>query len=69
MALDAQYHGDRAVYNDFVDPGEMVFRLGWTMRYANVLAQTVVDYRRAIDYLETRDDIGASRISHYLPDQ
>jgi hypothetical protein len=47
----------------------MVFRLGWTMRYANVLAQTVVDYRRAIDYLETRDDIGASRISHYLPDQ
>jgi len=62
MALDAQYHGDRAVYNDFVDPGEMVFRRGWTMRYANLLTQTVVDYRRAIDYLETRDDIDASRV-------
>lgn len=62
LALDAQYHGDRAVYNDFVDPGEMVFRRGWGMRYANLMTQTIVDYRRAIDYLETRDDIDASRV-------
>jgi len=61
LALDAQYHGDRAVYNDFVDPGEMVFQRGWGMRYANLMTQTVVDYRRAIDYLQTRDDIDAGR--------
>lgn len=62
MALDAQYHGDRAVYNDYIDPGEMVFRRGWGVRYAGLLEQSIVDYRRAIDYLETRDDIDASRL-------
>lgn len=62
LALDAQYHGDRAVYNDFLDAGEMVFQKGWGVRYANMLTQSVVDYRRAIDYLSTRSDIDASRI-------
>ena len=40
----------------------MVFRNGWGVRYANLITQTVVDYRRAVDYLETRDDIDTSRI-------
>jgi dienelactone hydrolase len=62
MALDAQYHGDRAVYNDYVDPGEMIFRRGWAYRYANMITQSVVDYRRAIDYLATRDDIDVERV-------
>ena len=62
LALDAQYHGDRAVYNDFIDPGEMVFQRGWGVRYANMMTQTVVDYRRAIDYLATRDDIDTDRV-------
>lgn len=62
MALDAQYHGDRAVYNDYINPGEMVFERGWSVRYAKLLEQTVVDYRRAIDYLATRDDIDADRV-------
>lgn len=62
LALDAQYHGDRAVYNDHIDAGEMVFKRGWGVRYANMLTQSVVDYRRAIDYLATRDEIDSSRI-------
>ena len=62
LALDAQYHGDRAVYNNFVDPGEMVFQRGWGVRYANMMTQTIVDYRRAIDYLATRGDIDTDRI-------
>ncbi len=62
LALDAQYHGDRAVYNDYLDAGEMVFQRGWGVRYANMLTQSVVDYRRAIDYLSTRNDIDSSRI-------
>lgn len=62
LALDAQYHGDRAVYNDYLDVGEMVFKKGWGIRYANMLTQSVVDYRRAIDYLSTRDDIDSSRV-------
>jgi len=62
MALDAQYHGDRAVYNDYLDPGVMVFEKGWGVRYANMLTQSIVDYRRAIDYLQTRDEIDSDRI-------
>ena len=62
LALDAQYHGDRAIYNDFVDPGEMVFQRGWMGRYSNLVTQTIVDYRRAIDYLATRGDIDKDRV-------
>lgn len=62
LALDAQYHGERAVYNDFLNPGEMIFQRHWAMRYANMMTQTVVDYRRAIDYLATRDDIDTDRV-------
>ena len=62
MMLDAQYHGDRAVYNDYIDPGEMIFRHRWGARYSNMLTQSIVDYRRAIDYLGTRDEIDLNRI-------
>ncbi len=62
LALDAQYHGDRAVYNDYLDAGEMVFKKGWGVRYANMLTQSVVDYRRAIDYLSRRHDIDSTRV-------
>jgi dienelactone hydrolase len=62
MALDAQYHGDRAIYNDYINPGEMIFQRGWGVRYSNMVIQTIVDYRRAIDYLATRSDIDADRV-------
>lgn len=62
FALDAQYHGDRAVYNDYINPGEMIFQRQWGVRYSNMVTQTVVDYRRAIDYLATRDDIDTDRV-------
>lgn len=62
LALDAQYHGERAIYNNFIDPAEMAFKKGWGVRYANMLTQTIVDYRRAIDYLGTRDEVDAARI-------
>jgi len=62
LALDAQYHGERAVYNDYVNPAEMIFQRQWAMRYTHMLLQSVVDYRRAIDYLATRKDVDAQRI-------
>jgi len=62
MALDAQYHGDRAIYNDFINPGEMVFKKNWFIRYSNMMTQTIVDYRRAIDYLASRNDIDINRV-------
>ena len=62
MALDAQFHGDRSVYNDYIDPGEMVFKHGWGVRYKDLLTQTTIDYRRAIDYLGTRGEIDVNRV-------
>ena len=62
LTLDAQYHGERAVYNDYINPAEMVFQRNWGMRYVNMMTQTIVDYRRALDYLATRPEIDASRV-------
>ncbi|HIE53357.1 MAG TPA: alpha/beta fold hydrolase [Armatimonadetes bacterium] len=55
LALDAQYHGDRKregvdIYSPFL------------YRDRDALIQTVVDWRRGIDYLETRPEIDPQRI-------
>ena len=62
LALDAQYHGDRLVQNDYESPGTMVFERGWMHRYRDLLVQSVVEYRRALDYLATREEIDAERV-------
>jgi cephalosporin-C deacetylase-like acetyl esterase len=55
MAIDAQYHGEREEY------GRDVFSLNF-LQDRNALAGTVIDNRRAIDYLLTRDDIQPQQI-------
>ena len=35
---------------------------GWYRRWIEMMIQSVIDYRRAVDYLETRPEIDASRI-------
>ncbi|MBN1294573.1 MAG: acetylxylan esterase [Candidatus Latescibacteria bacterium] len=62
LALDAEYHGERIADNDFVSVNEMVYHKAWYNRFCKSVVQTTVDYRRALDYLETRQDIDASRI-------
>ncbi len=62
LALDAQYHGERLVNNDYEPPGIMVFERGWLHRYRDLLVQSVVEYRRALDYLATREEIDADRV-------
>jgi fermentation-respiration switch protein FrsA (DUF1100 family) len=55
FALDAVYRGDRG------EPGKDILTLNPVdTRFA--VARTVQDYRRAIDYLETRDDIDANQM-------
>ncbi len=61
LALDAQYHGERAYVNDYESPNAMRDR-GWLSRTVEMVIETVIEYRRAIDYLETRPDIDSSRI-------
>lgn len=66
FALDAQGHGDRIAENDyqvvnlFEEPGAPPRKNYFTLR--DVLTQTVLDYRRGIDYLATRGDVDMARI-------
>jgi dienelactone hydrolase len=66
FALDAQGHGDRIAENDYHvvnlhnEPGAPARKNYFTVR--EIIAQTVVDYRRGLDYLATRDDIDMQRI-------
>ncbi len=65
MALDAQCHGERVAENDYAlpnpltEPGEEPRKGYFTQQ--QIYVQTVIDYRRALDYLDTRDDIDLSR--------
>ncbi len=67
LALDAQCHGDRIAQNDFAPvnhyaiEGQTNPRKGYFTQQ-EIYLQTTRDYRRAIDYLETRPDIDAERI-------
>jgi dienelactone hydrolase len=68
LALDVQCHGDRIAQNDFapanhyVDPSAGSNPRKGYFSLAEIYVQTTRDYRRAIDYLETRPDIDKSRI-------
>ena len=61
LALDAPYHGGRLYENDFNDPPHLVLS-GQADRLRDMSARSVIEHRRAIDYLATRDDIDAARI-------
>jgi dienelactone hydrolase len=67
LALDAQCHGDRISENDFAPvnhfaaEGDPQPRRGYFTQN-EIYIQTTRDYRRAVDYLETRPDVDAARI-------
>src|SRR5579871_6563895 len=59
LSIDTQYHGERARSDR---SGEIHMPDSYTMRDAWV--QTVVDLRRAVDYLQTRPDIRKDKIGY-----
>jgi dienelactone hydrolase len=59
LSIDTQYHGDRKRPGR---NGEIHMPDSFTMRDAWV--QSVIDVRRAVDYLESRDDIDHARIGY-----
>src|SRR5579871_4468206 len=58
LSIDAQYHGDRKPKAPVDLFGLSVFST------RDMLVQTVVDLRRAIDYLQTRKEIDPNRIGY-----
>ena len=66
LALDAPAHGDRiaendyALVNDLQDDGGATHRNYFTL--SDIVIQGVRDYRRALDFAGTRDEIDLSRI-------
>lgn len=60
LRLDISDHGDReSVTYDFDLTGDYKY---WTR---NVIAQTVFDLRRAVDFIETRKELDSKRIGYY----
>ena len=56
MALDARYHGERVAESDFRAPNLS------GAAFQELFAPTVIDYRRALDYLATRPEVDTARI-------
>lgn len=61
LALDSQYHGERIKNSDYELWGALRAR-GEHNKVNALWVETTVDYRRALDYLETRPEIDMDRI-------
>jgi dienelactone hydrolase len=62
FSIDLQFHGERSVQNDYQSPMYMTFENTLFVRNRNMLIQSTIDCRRALDYLKTRNDIDPVRI-------
>jgi cephalosporin-C deacetylase-like acetyl esterase len=56
LALDARYHGERVAESDFRAPNLN------GAAFQELFIPTVIDYRRALDYLATRPEVDTARI-------
>jgi dienelactone hydrolase len=63
VSLDAELHGERAAASDFDSFRAMWFDKQWFSWIRNGLILTVRDYRRVLDYLQSRKDIDTSRVA------
>jgi dienelactone hydrolase len=59
--LDAAFFGERSHVGDFANPQRFIGGSGWFHRFRSIIVQTVIDYRRALDYLATRQDLDPQR--------
>ena len=55
LALDARFHGERGSEGDYRVPNDI-------NEIRDLVVQTVIEHRRALDYLATRGDIDTTRI-------
>lgn len=60
--LDIPFHGERAYQSDYESVWSVMVVHSRGHRYREMLVESVLDHRRAIDYLTTRPDIASKRI-------
>lgn len=63
FAPDLRYHGERSAMNNYQAPMYLTFGNEYFVRSRNMIIQSTIDVRRALDYLGTRSDIDKSRIA------
>lgn len=61
-ALDIPFHGERTHHSDYESAWSVIAVRGQINRYREMLVESVLEHRRAIDYLATRPDIDSARI-------
>ncbi len=62
VTVDARYHGERMINNDFENPMGLLWDPDTHNRFRRMLTHSTVDIRRTLDYLATRRDIDMERI-------
>jgi len=62
LTLDAEYHGERLVHNDYESSAVFALEKRWLARSVHMFQQSVVDYRRVLDYLSSRPELDSGRI-------
>jgi dienelactone hydrolase len=62
MALDLKAHGERAINSDFVSIRKMWFEQKLVYELTDIIVQSTIDHRKAIDYLKTRKEIDSTRV-------
>jgi dienelactone hydrolase len=61
FVLDAQFHGERAAKQGYLPVEELVCRECRNLR-REMIVESVVDHRRALDYLASRGDMDMDRV-------
>lgn len=61
LSLDAKYHGERSLPEELKNPLDILEK-GWFIHSRDMMVQSVIEYRRGMDYLATRPEIDTSRI-------
>jgi len=62
LVLDLPGHGERTQAFDFAPPDRVTFTRARFHRLREIAVSAVIDHRRALDYLETREDLDAERV-------
>ncbi len=62
LAIDLRFHGARAAANDYQPPAYMTMGQDLHVRNRDMVIQSTIDCRRALDLLAARPEIDAARI-------